>query len=236
MAYRLKFRDRQIPNGFKYIQPETGFKPGNFDSFNSIVRQVLTHRQGNPHLAAQHNWKMDQAGVEQDVEDFNVKLCFQMGWMQYLSGGDPAPPPKTRPPSPQESSQVAAAGAKVAKIWSGVKTLNAWLDSNDPPVEATKSAARAATCAACPKNGAGDFSKWFTAPASEAIRRQMERLAERKLTTPSDAKINICEVCLCPLKLKVHTPLNHIVTHLKREVELELRQVPGCWIIAEIDA
>jgi len=61
----------------------------------------------------------------------------------------------------------------------------------------------------------------------------MEKLEERKLTTTSDDKIQICEVCTCPLRLKVHTPLKFINAHLDDDVLRDLERVHGCWIPAE---
>jgi hypothetical protein len=53
MAYTLKSRDRQIPNGLKFLQPETNWQPARFASFNVIVNSLINHRKSNPHLIAQ---------------------------------------------------------------------------------------------------------------------------------------------------------------------------------------
>jgi len=63
-----------------------------------------------------------------------------------------------------------------------------------------------------------------------------ERLQERKLATSHDAALNVCDVCLCPLKLKVHTPLQYIKAHMTDEVFADLARVPGCWIVREMAA
>ena len=55
-------------------------------------------------------------------------------------------PPKSKPPTPKEQEQVSVAGHKAAKIWSGVKTLNEWIDSGEPPVVQELASSRAFVC------------------------------------------------------------------------------------------
>lgn len=238
MAYRLKSKQMQIPNGFKFIQPETNWQAPRFASFDVIVKNLIGHRQGRPDLVAKHNWATDYDGVAYDVEQFNVRLCLQHGWGEYLDGLDVGGglPPKSKPPSLAEVAQVNAAAGVAKKIWSGVKTLNDWIDSGEPPVVPELANGRAAVCAACPQNKPGGFESWFTKPAAGAIQKQMEKLAERKLATPHDDQINICQVCLCPLKLKVHTPLKFIKDHMSEAVLKDLLKVPKCWIVSELTA
>lgn len=236
MAYRLKSRQMFIPNGFRFVQPETGWQSTPNASFYSVTQSLIAHRRGRPDLVLKHGWSLDPETVGNEVEQFNVRLCLQHNWMDYLDGMDAGggPPPKSRPPSPQEIAQVSVAAGRAKKIWSGVRTLNDWIDSGEPPVAADLSSRRAAVCSACPKNTQGDFTSWFTKPAAGAIKQQIEKLADRKLTTPSDSAINICEVCLCPLKLKVHTPLVFIKAHMNDDVLSDLLAVPGCWIPREL--
>lgn len=237
MAYRLKSRTSQVPNGFQFAIPEIPWIPQRYQSFNVLVSQVIQTRMANPHLVKKHGWATDLATVENEVDEYNARICAQNGWDKYIMApvGEP-PPPKSRPPSLNDQRQISAAAGRVKKIWSGVKTLNDWIDSKEGPVHQQIANTRALTCSNCPRNQQGDFSRWFTNPASEAIKRQMDRLSDRKLSTPSDEKLNICDVCLCPLKLKVHTPLAYIKAHLTDGVLNELDAVGGCWISSEIRA
>jgi hypothetical protein len=232
--YHLTSRALQIPNGFKFIQPETGFQTSRFASFSTVVNAVISHRKANPALVAKHNWFTDYDSVAEEVDRYNAALCAAMGWTKYImaSPGD-APIPKSKAPSPSDQKQVAAVAGRVTKIWSGVKTLSDWIDSGAPPVSKSVSEARAAKCVECPMNGKGDFTSWFTKPAAAAIASQVEKLKDLKLQTSHDAKINVCEACLCPLKLKVHTPFPFIRTHLSDQVVNELRKAPSCWIMEE---
>lgn len=234
MAFHLISRDKQIPNGYRFLQPETGFQTPRFASFSTIVNAVVNHRLGNPFLAQKHGWATDHETVAEEVDRFNANICAQMGWSNYImaSAGD-TPLPKSKAPSPGDQKQVAAAAGRVTKIWSGVKTLNDWIDSNEPGVPQAQAESRAAVCAACPINGKGDFTTWFTKPAAAAIAGQIEKLKGRNLTTSIDEKINVCEACLCPMKLKVHTPFKFIKAHMSDAVMEELRKAPACWIVAE---
>lgn len=112
--------------------------------------------------------------------------------------------------------------------------MNDWLDSGTEAVTPIRSESRAAVCAACPVNGKGDFTQWFTQPAADAIKRQLEKVQSRKLSTSQDEKLNICTICLCPLKLKVHTPISFIKTHMSEGVLRDLEKAPACWIIEEL--
>ncbi len=237
MPARLKDRQMQIPNGFIFYQPETGWRAPRYSSFQNLVNLIINHRRGNPALAAKHNWNLEPEAVAVELDEFNARACLSMpGWEKYVMtpGEEGGLPPKPLALSQQEAQQVSAAAGLAKKIWSGVKTLNEWIDSGEPPVATELSAKRAAICAACPKNTPGDFTTWFTKPAAGAIQKQIEKVADRKLSTPSDAVLNVCGVCLCPLKLKVHTPMKYVKAHLSEAVFRELELVPGCWIIEEL--
>lgn len=232
---RLRNRQHQIPGGFRFYQPQTKWQPPNFASFDTIVQGLISHRNANPALRDKHRWATDQPTVEIEVDEFNARICEQAGWTDYISsaiGG--APPPFFPAPSQTDQSKLNAAVGAVKKIWAGVRTLNDWLDSGELPVAPAQSTARAAVCAVCPKNVSGDFTTWFTRPASEAIRRQLEKAKDRQFKTDYDDKLNVCEVCYCPMKLKVHTPLSFINAHLSQPVLDELAAAnPNCWIVAE---
>lgn len=235
MAYRLKDRNRQIPHGLRFLQPETNWRPPRFASFMVIVGGLISHRRKHPDLASKHKWNLDPTAVANEVDEHNATYCAKMGWLDYVQTDEgAAPTPKPQALLAEEKNALSVAASRAKKIWTGVKTLNEWIDSGTPPVETQKAEARAAICAACPKNGQGDFTSWFTKPAADMIAKQLQRLQGMKLSTPHDAKLNICEVCLCPLKLKVHTPINYIQTNLSPEIRTELSKVPRCWITAEI--
>lgn len=231
---KLKSRQLQIPFGFRFVQPEIPrWRPRQFISFESLVREVVALRQGNSSLLAK-GLPVDYATVADEVEEFNVRICSQMGWTSYITGDlGVAPVPKPMTPA-RSQSEVAAAANKAKTIWAGVRTLNGWLDSGEPAVTQAEAERRAGVCVACPLNGKGGLERFFTAPASEAIKRQFEKLGERKLATSQDDKLGICEGCYCPLKLKVFTPIHFIKDNLSDDTIEELRKGKDCWILAEL--
>ena len=233
---RLKDRNKQIPGGMFFYQPETRWKSSDWASFSSIVDQVIAHRNGNPHLLDKLGWQTERNAVENEVDAFIANVCATMGWQNFYVGGEGAAPepPKSKPPSQQELSQLSAVAAKTRMIFAGVKTLNAWLDSGEPAVEKSQSESRAKVCVACPLNGDGDLTKWFTMPAATAIRKQLEKVQERKLTTSVDAKLGICSGCLCPMRLKVHTPMKFIKPQVNDQMIDALRKGKDCWVLKEL--
>lgn len=233
---RLINRNRIIPFGLKFYQPETRFNANNAHSFNSLVDRVVAMRRANPALVVKHGWSTEWNAVADEVDAFNAAICERMGWHDFISqpGQGVAPTPKFKALSPQSEKQLSAVAGKVKKVWQGVKTINDWIESGEPPVPAELSQKRAETCAACVLNGKGGLEEWFTKPAAAAIKLQFDKLAQRKLATTVDDKLNVCTACLCPLKLKVHAPMEFISPHMSEETRRALD--PGCWILSESTA
>jgi hypothetical protein len=230
----LNNRQIQIPFGIKFYQPETRFNSRQ-GSFNNVVDQVVAMRKANPALVAKHGWATDWDTVATEVDMFNAAICERMGWTNFINqpGAGVAPSPKFKALAPLAEKQLSAVADKAKKVWQGVKTLNDWIDSQLPPVETSLSQHRAEVCAACVLNGKGGLEEWFTKPAAAAIKLQMSQLASRKLSTTVDDKLNVCTACLCPLKLKVHTPLPFITEHMSDATKNELDK--NCWILEEIN-
>jgi hypothetical protein len=122
--------------------------------------------------------------------------------------------------------------SRLKSVAAGGSVLVEWLRDGAEAVPKELATKRAAVCAECPKNGKGDFTRWFTVPVSEAIHAEIERKNQMRLSTPFDDRIEVCEACLCPLKLKVHMPINRIRDNLPAESHRDLD--PSCWIPREI--
>ncbi len=221
---RLKDRNRQIPNGLTFYQPETKWQPTRFASFQSICQSLLSHRQANAYMAQQHGWMMTLPQVMDEVDVFNAMICEKMGWTDYITadGGQPSPSPFHRSNQWMRRSESLAAGAK---------TLVDWISSGAEAVSSEKSSARAAICVGCPKNVRGDLTSFFTRPAAEAIRAAISSKNEMKLSTPDDENLSICDACGCVLKLKVHLPLERIKSNMDDATKAELD--PRCWVLKE---
>ena len=118
--------------------------------------------------------------------------------------------------------------SEILNVLQGGFNLLDWIRSGRAAVTSGTSAARAATCVACTKNGEGPLTQWFTEPASEVIKHEIEKRADFKLKTPYDAALGVCEACHCPLKTKVHEPIDLVLKHLKPSQEEKLGE--RCWI------
>jgi hypothetical protein len=196
---------------------------------------TIQARAANPAKLKRHGWSLDYNTVADEVDLFNARLCQVHGWDNYISSPQSPTIPKVKPPNQPQVLQSFRAAAVVAKeLVAGAKTLVEFLDSGTPPVAAELSEHRSIVCSTCPKNEKGDFTTWFTRPAAELIQRQIERAQSRRLTTPRDEALNLCTACHCPLKLKVHIPIEWITKRLSPEQMARLREAPGCWIPAEV--
>lgn len=222
---RLKDRNHQIPNGFLFYQPETGWKPPAFSSFQTIVDSLIMHRKANPYLITKNGWSVDPAQVADEVDNFNARVCQQMGWSDYIDGaaggGSPVPFPQTPQVHQGRLSQLVAGG----------KTLVKWIASGAEAVAPELANKRAAICADCTLNGKGPWTAFFTVPVATAIQDAVELRRQMNLSTTSDDRLGVCDACSCPLKLKVHMGIDRILADMERESFDSL--VPNCWIRSE---
>lgn len=232
---RLKDRQRQVPNGFSFYLPEVKWKsPSNFPSFNVVADGLQRVVAANAYLAARNKWPTDRKGIEDWVDLYNATVCARMGWDDYIVNDQGSSIPKSSPHHQQQTLQnLASAAARAKELVAGAKTLTEWLDSGEPPVSSELSTHRAIVCTQCPKNEVGDFTRWFTVPAAELIRRKVEKAQQRKMTTPRDELLHVCTACGCPLRLKVHVPIEWIRKRETPEVIEKLKAGNNCWVINE---
>ena len=212
------------PGGWQFYQAQTGWKaPTPISStFDQTVMLIIKHRKANPAVVKKHNLSLDVYEVGVELETYNRKR---------LGIPDLTELPKTLPRQADAQPVGGAVVAAVKKLASGAALLMEWEESKENPVAHELAESRAAVCAVCPKNDKAPLSEWFTVPISEVMRKRFQKLREMNLTTSKDAELNVCTACLCPLKLKVHSPLHLIVKRLKPEMWTELD--PNCWIPKE---
>jgi hypothetical protein len=226
-------RNEFPPGGWSYFQSATGWSAPTPTSstFDQSVILIIKHRQQNPAAVLKYKLSLDFNTVANEL-DLYTRL--RLG----IPLSDPGPSPFPQPPR-SLPAPVEAAVAGIKKLASGVALLFEWEESGQPPVASRLSNQRAAICAnQCrnvgeeknpeKKNEPENLSKYFTAPVSEMVRKRLARLFAMKLTTTSDLNLGVCAVCLCPLKLKVHTPMDLILKHTKPETLKEFP--PHCWI------
>ena len=82
---RLKSRQMQIPNGMRFLQPETGWKSTRFASFDSIVTSLIAHRVGGPIWWRSISGPPTTTALRVEVEQFNVDLCLR-AWLELVCG------------------------------------------------------------------------------------------------------------------------------------------------------
>lgn len=235
MAARLISRQKFIPYGFKFNQPEINWQARRNTSFDQVVKDLIRARNANAPARAKYKWATDYDTVANEVDEYNARICLAHGWNEYVSSGTAPSIPKSNPLSQIPGLQsLKDAAAKAKELVAGAKTLMEWKDSEDAAVPAELSESRATVCASCPMNQPGDFTQWFTVPAAELIRRQIQETQAKNLTTSKDAQLNLCTACSCPLRLKVHVPIQWIGKRLAPGVLAKLKAAPNCWIPLEL--
>jgi hypothetical protein len=214
------------PGGWEFYQPQTRWSAPTPKSstFDQTVNLIIKHRFANPAVTASHKLATDPGAVGNELENYTRARLGMPAIGQDF--------PKTLPPAqaPAVSGAVQGLVAAVKQIAAGAALLLEWEESGRPPVDIPISEARAALCDGCPKNSdEKDLARIFTEPAAKLIKRKFERLFSLNLKTTHDEALNVCTACLCPLKLKVHTPVDLILKRLTGEQRSKLD--PRCWIL-----
>ncbi len=230
---RLKDRTRQIPNGFRFLQPETGFEPQKWSSFDSMVQQILTHREGNSWLAQKNNWAMTRNAIADELDLYNAKLCQAQGWNGFIVEDNSAEPSFPTPSFPRQSEDapLVAEVSKVTKAVGGVRLLTDWLGAGMKPVEQALAEKRAKVCVKCPKNQLGDFWQRIEAKIGQHLGTLIEIKNDLSLKLSTEDKLKSCMACDCWMPLKVWVPLEHILDTTEPDAMAALH--PKCWILKE---
>lgn len=225
---RLLDRNKFPPGGFRYYVAQTNWSITPWASFDSAVAEIVAHRRANPYIASQNGWSLDPATVANELDAWNAAVCQQMGWNAFITeGGATTVNPKTMSSQSLPPSGASAAG----KLSSGIATIAEWEISGGVLVSQDLAESRAKTCSTCVKNQSGDLTSWFTIPAANLIKAQLEKRNSLKIYTTSDPLLGVCEACACPIRLKVHCPLDIISAKMSPDVRDQLD--PGCWILSE---
>lgn len=164
---KLKDRKKAVPNGFLYRQGQTGWDnskvaPYTLWDFYGLCRELQAHRMANP----QFGLNTDMRAIESEVDFVTAKRVAAIpgAFDEYVVDEGAGVPPK---PSPPLSQKLLAAVGAVKRASKGGAVLLDWEKSGEPPVPSELSEGRAMICSTCPQNGKGDFTRWFTVPASE---------------------------------------------------------------------
>ena len=224
MAVKMKNRMASPPNGWQFTIPQIGVKNNQSWSFDEMVNKYLAIAQANPKLKLPTDRK--QVGDLLDTQNA-MRILQIKGADIYVTFSGSAPPPKMI--LPRSLAASVDAGTNLA---SGLELLTDWLGSGKKPVKKEQAESRAQTCTGCPMNKPGDWKAIFTNPASAAIRKMLSMKHDLKLETSVDDKLEICEACLCPLRLKVWCDISLIRSHTSQDQLAQFHE--GCWIKKEL--
>lgn len=121
---------------------------------------------------------------------------------------------------------------RLQQLVQGKRVLHDWLGEGGIPVPINVAQARADVCNDnCPKNYHGSWL-WNIA-TSMAIASQMKLRRIMGLKLNGEKTLDVCEVCGCVLKLKVHVPFEHIYRHMSLEQFSSFP--PNCWMLKELE-
>lgn len=216
------------PNGWKFFEPRTGWNAQGGMDFSQVVDAIIKHRKANPRFT---DWALDMEDVANELDAYTCQRLNNDP--NYCDGGDSPPFQRASlsfPSVPRRfngKGEVAAVGV-VSKTAAGIGLLLDWLGSGGKAVEKELAEKRAAVCAGCDRNKEKTLTSIFTIPASQFIQRQLAIKNDMKLETSQDLKLGVCETCTCPLKLKVWTPMEHVLKHTSEKVMAEFPE--WCWV------
>lgn len=115
---------------------------------------------------------------------------------------------------------------KLASYANGARILADWLGSGGHVVHQNLAQDRADTCGICPHNKAGVK---VVESASQAIKEQVELKNHLQLRVSGEKGLRSCELCDCPLRLKIWLPIERV-----RPTDEERDLFPlHCWLRKE---
>lgn len=211
---RLRETNETPPDGFRYVEPEDGYRIGPHNSKSGWLDAILKHKQDNGYPIPS-NWR-------EEAEDQLARIL-PPGWAFYEDGSMPDYSINTR-----MSGDTVIAGTKA--LLDIIRRVVAFkLFGMDTPIVSRELAeSRSLTCSRCPYNIPieGCFSCTGIANIIADVASGIE--------TPSDPMVRSCAICGCSNKAQ---------TRIKAEVLRELvtpdqmtmfNGVPWCWKGREI--
>lgn len=112
----------------------------------------------------------------------------------------------------------------------------AWIEFLGPgqkPVLPSVAQKRAEVCFKCPLNRpAKGWIDTISSAAAKATKAYFHIKDALELKVDGEERLGICNACWCPLKLKVHMPIEHIEEFTEDEVLADLHK--DCWILKEL--
>lgn len=227
---RLKSRNHCPIGGFIVAIPQISKDAKTFWSFRTAGDALWDLIQGNP--GAHTRWPnlpSSRQACDDYVDEHNAQRMLTIpGGTEYIIT-DASLTPKALPPLWQAGAHPNSPGvaAGVNRLTAGAAIIKDMF-GDDGPTTRVEATARAKICVNCNYNERqGDWTRWFTAPASAIIRKSLEIVHDMRLSTEHDKDVHYCTACSCPLKIKLFARMDHINAHMSEEVRSKLPD--WCW-------
>ena len=207
------------PGGWVYEQALGDGRSKKWKSMNQVwalAEEIADFRKGNG---------LERGSAKEALHDIEAATCLRLhddpAWCQ------PVQKKTARPALAHQSRNARAA------VVGGGSVLVEWLGQGAKPVPIAIAQRRADTCLACEHNKEGHRFLRLTAEVARVIAEQMQAKGALKLRVVGEEGLHACEVCLCPLPLKIHVPLATILKHTDDETLAAFPPAPNCWITTE---
>lgn len=220
------------PGGWRYVQNDNrgAFlkKFTGYGDYGGFIEEVLDFRKANV-----LNGSTTQA-VDRDIQTY---MCREVG-------NDPrycTDESKKNSTLQRLVSRAKAAKHVVERLSSGAGIIHDWLGNDAHPVPLSTAQARSDVCSgrlsgvACPHNSDKTTASWFTGPVSRAIKEQVAAKEKLSLKVEGESALHYCQLCLCPLPLKVWVPMPTILNHFPdKMLDVFRKEAPAnCWLLTE---
>ncbi len=195
------------------------------------VKEIVEIRKANQLAGA------DTESVSAELDQYTCeRLGFDPNWVDSKKKSHTER--RERMPLAQVAAVVGRAVSAFKAYRDGTNVLREWFGAGAVPVPRAVAVSRSQVCYLNPDKKC-EFNTPGFEPAeivSEVIRQQAEKKNELSLNVPNEESLHTCQLCLCPLKLKVHVPISHIAEQQPKEVVERIREkAPWCWMVKEID-
>lgn len=220
MALRLKSRNHSPIGGFIVDVPQISNTARTFWDFKTAGNSLWDLLKANPGITRRFpQLPQTREACDDYIDTRNAQR------MLTIPGGDNYVA-QNSPPKPLPAVNRVAQGS--ARLAAGVETIREMFGPEGPTTK-DEAIARSKICLTCPKNEKrGDWTTWFTGPASMLIRKWLGIVKDLDLTVPDGEQLHYCTACSCPLKVKLFARKKHIEAHMPAEVKAGLPA--WCWI------
>lgn len=206
-------------------------------TFQQAVTEMQRFRAVNPYLGMSTN----PGEIAKELEEWT---CERIHYdPQYCRPKKKAPEIQTSPMSDTNNGlsrlapllgTLGQVAHSVANLKSGASAITEWLGSGGNPVSPQTANTRSQICETCPHNHSRKALSSWTGILADRIKDYVAQKNRLSLHVDNEDRIGACEICDCPLALKVFVPIQHIASHTN---PAKLAEFPAyCWIPKELNA